>query len=324
MEKTLSDLGFESSADRFSKERERRIDLIKNPTQLGIKFLDDMLVGLTKHDILLVGAKTGVGKTELVNSIATANARAGKKVFMFALEAAPEEMERRARYKILSEAYKKSYPGRFVTYRDFIWKRYNKDFEEMDLQFEENLGESYFKNLFTFYRKGAFNISSFEKIFSVIEERADLVILDHIHFFDMETENENKELGEITKRIRDLALISGVPVIIVGHLRKPSENSKKVMPDQYDFHGSSNLPKQITRGLIIEGGGVTDDGKLITLMRVVKDRDFGAVQKYVGKVLFDPTTNSYSDDYKLCLLTDKDTKLTEIQKEDYPIWLKNC
>lgn len=324
MEKKTKEMGFLSSDERMREERTHRYSMIKNPIKTGIKYLDDMFVGITHHDLVLIGAKTGVGKTELVNIIATNNAQAGKKVYVFALEASPNELERRSRYRVLSKAYKKAYPGRFVTYRDFIWGRYPKEFQELDEEFENLKDDSYFKNLHTFYRTKNFTIADLEKIFAVIESKADLVILDHIHFFDFESENENKELGDITKRIRDLVLISGVPVILVGHLKKPSEQSKKFMPDLYDFHGSSNLPKQITKGVIFESGGI-HEGKFITMMRVVKDREYGAATKYVGKVLFDPETNEYENGYKLCVLEDRETKIKELNENEgeYPKWLKN-
>jgi replicative DNA helicase len=319
MEQNLSELGFRTSHSRLDKEKLLRDEMGKNPTRLGVTFLDKAFYGLTRHDLVLIGAKTGVGKTELITSIALSNARNGKKVFLFALEAEEAEIERRFKFKYLSERYQDEYPGKYVTYRDFLWGNTSEEFKRIE---SEGVHEEYLKNLFTYYRSKDFGIKDFQRIFAAIESQADLIIVDHIHFFDMETENENKELGEITKKIRDLVLISGVPVILVGHLRKPSEFSKKALPDIYDFHGSSNLPKQITKGVIIDSGGTTSDGKYVTYMRIVKDRSFGASTRYIGKVLFDPQTNSYESGYKLAMLTNKDADLKELDEADYPKWLR--
>lgn len=321
METNVESLGFSSSANRLQDERLSRYEASKDAIKTGNKFLDDMFIGVTKHDLVLVGARTGAGKTEFITSVAAHNARLGKKVYVFALEAEPKEIETRIRFKILSEAYQKAYPGRFITYRDFIWGRYSKEFQELDKDCEVHLQDGYLKNLYTFYRTGEFKISDFEKIFSVIEKSADIVILDHVHFFDYETENENKELTEITKRIRDLALISGKPTFIVGHLRKQSHNSKEALPSIDDFHGSSNLAKIITKGIVIDSGGPTPDGKFVTYFRIVKDRKFGGATRYIGKMIFDPTTNAYEENYKLCVLTDRNTKIAELSEEDYPKWL---
>lgn len=321
MKKTISELGFKSSTERISGEVNLRYESAKNPLKLGIKFLDDMFFGITKHDLVLVGAKTGIGKTELVTTIALESARRNKRVYVFALEAEPSEIERRIRFKILAKSYSELYPGRFITYRDFIWGHYPKEFQELDTDFNDVKKEA-LDNLFTFYRTGDFGIKDFTKLFAVIEKEADLIIVDHIHFFDMETDNENKELADITKSIRDLALISGVPVILVGHLRKSSGSYKKAIPDIDDFHGSSNLAKQVTKAVILENGGPTADGKFVTLIRVVKDRIFGGSTRYAGKVIFDPRTNSYEPEYTLCTIPDGDA-LVELKKEQWPAWLKN-
>jgi nucleoside-triphosphatase THEP1 len=318
MEKSLEELGFVQSVGRFADEVKARHDIQRDPVRFGIKFLDKALYGLTRHDLMLIGAKTGVGKTELINTIAVMNAQAGKKVFLFALEAEPFEMERRIRFRELMKALRRANIPE-PNYREWLWGKGTDVVKE----FEKNLEPAeYLANLHTFYRKRDFGIKDFERIFAAIENQADLIIVDHIHFFDLETENENRELGEITKRIRDLVLISGVPVILVGHLRKSSEFSKRMLPDIESFHGSSNLPKQITKGIILESGGPTRDGKFATFIRVVKDRSFGAATRYVGKVLFDPSVNEYTDDYTVHVLTNQDTKLEDLEREDYPKWLK--
>jgi replicative DNA helicase len=55
----------------------------------GVTYLDAALKGICPNDLILIGATSGAGKTELCAQIARINAKLGKRVNYIALEAEP-------------------------------------------------------------------------------------------------------------------------------------------------------------------------------------------------------------------------------------------
>src|SRR5207249_141021 len=83
-----------------------------------------------------------------------------------------------------------------------------KHLESLD-QYEKSTDDFFkkaFENLFLYYKGDAYGIQEF--IESVLEasNSTDLVIVDHVHYFDLEDDNENRAMKEITKTARRLAL----------------------------------------------------------------------------------------------------------------------
>ena len=66
---------------------------INNSGYFGIKYLDAALHGIKPNDLILIGASSGAGKTELCTHIAKTNAKLGKRVRYIALEAEKNEIE---------------------------------------------------------------------------------------------------------------------------------------------------------------------------------------------------------------------------------------
>src|SRR5690606_36783680 len=103
----------------------------------------------------------------------------------------------------------------------------------------ENFCAEAFKNLFTFYKSGDFTVSELQHRVEEIYHESDLIIIDHVHYFDWAEDNDNRALKEIIKAIRDIALQKAVPVILVAHLRKRDRNNKDLVPGMEEFQGSS-------------------------------------------------------------------------------------
>ena len=80
---------FVHRAQRTEDGRLRRV-------MTGIRPLDEMLLGFCERDLVLLGARTGVGKTQLATAIAVNLALRGSRTLFIALEAHHREMEDRA------------------------------------------------------------------------------------------------------------------------------------------------------------------------------------------------------------------------------------
>jgi replicative DNA helicase len=260
----------------------------------GVKLIDDVWGGILRNDIVLLGAKTGVGKTELAAQIALNNTLIGKSVYFFALEAEPEEIQMRILYSIMVEKAKNHNPRAKYNFKHWRLGRY----KDLNSYYEGALKSvDYFKNFNIFYRTGDFGIDDFVRETMAVKEKADLIIVDHIHYFDMDGQNQNKELSDAIKKIRDIALLTGVPMIILAHLRKSANVQYKLVPDLDDFHGSSDLTKVCTKSLIISPGPTDGDRLAKTLFFFPKFRGFSQPSRYLFQCAYDIFQNRYLDTY---------------------------
>jgi replicative DNA helicase len=317
---------FIAAPDRLAGEREERIELGRRTLSFGVKFLDNALGGILPRDVVLLGAKTGVGKTALATSIALQNAVAGKRVHYFALEAEEREIERRMKFQLVASLYFQSgaYAKTEIRYLD--WYKGKLDdvlgpFEDRaDTALRKGLG-----NLKTFYRERSFTSDDFARKLEQIKTETDLVVLDHLHYVDSDDDNENRGYKRTVKQVRDAAIESGKPVILVAHVRKGDRRYEPLVPTVEDFHGSSDIPKIATKAAMI--APAYDQPNQLpylwnTYIQVAKCRLDGAVTRYVGLAVFNSRLNVYENDYTLGRLTEGGKKFEPVDASDLPGWAK--
>ena len=95
-------INFRPSSDRIAGERTERQRHAVQLLPFHVGFLDDYFRGILPHDLILIGADTGAGKTDLVSAIARRNAQDGRNVHIIALEAEPLEIERRTKFAYIA------------------------------------------------------------------------------------------------------------------------------------------------------------------------------------------------------------------------------
>jgi replicative DNA helicase len=293
------DMGIESFAKRVKGEREKRLAQAAKMLGFGVMFLDAALGGIFCNDLILLGAKTGAGKTELAATIAMHNAKQKKRVHYFALEAEPDEIERRIKYKLISQiAYE--FLGPRLNYFDWYMGKLDKQLDKFEQQIDAVLADQY-STLFTFYRKSDFRVDDLEKKLLAIQDTTDLAIIDHLHYVDTDDDNENRGYKQIVKRVRDTALAMGKPVIVIAHIRKAERKMKAIIPDIEDFHGTSDIPKIATKAIMISPVEATGDEPHIwgTYMQGVKCRFDGSRTRYLAQVNYNARTSAYEDKFTL-------------------------
>lgn len=311
---------------RLRGEREERVAQASRALQFHNRFLDDCLRVILPHDLVLLGAPSGMGKTDLALAIAMNNAMNDRRVAYFALEAEPLELERRVKFGwISSEAYKRNLPGKdTVNYTDWYLGRCEDVIgglnDECDRWFLNHLG-----GLRTFYRGQRFDKGQLRKSIEAVHEQVELIVIDHLHYVDSDEDekNEHSAIGETTKVIRDMSLVIGKPILLVAHLRKRDPRLRALVPTIDDFHGSSNITKIATQVITI--GPATAAIKASkwyfapTFVSVLKDRRAGA-PPFVALVDFDKRTRRYADDYTLGRVIKGGTEWEEIKPTDRPGW----
>jgi hypothetical protein len=316
--------GFRSMADRLQQEAQGRIALAERALAYNIPFLDDALRAILPHDLVLIGAPTGMGKTELALDIAARNAMKGRETHYFALEAEELELERRRKYALIADrVHAHKIPGREdLNYTDWFLGRCEHIVGDLDGWADRWMRER-LSNLHTFYRGEKFDGADLGRAIIEIHRETSLIVIDHLHYVDAdENSDENRALHENMKIIRDVSLRIGKPVILVAHLRKKDERAKKLVPTVDDFHGSSNLTKIATQVVTIERAHGIEPAKwwlAPTFMSVLKDRRAGAPRQ-VAVTSFDILRKTYAPEYTLGMV--RGAKWEELELGDVPRWAR--
>lgn len=321
-------LGFDTAAGRLAGEEAEREQLVAKEIPYRVKFLDDALGGLLPHDLVLLGSTTGAGKTALASMIAENAAAAGKRVHYFALEAEPREIERRIKYRCIAHylesrsnmtalvhcSYRNWYRGKL---RPFIGY-------EVNAEIEATIAERY-KTLHTYYRGTDFGTAELERLFLAVQEQTDLIILDHLHYVDLdEAASENSAQKHLIKRLRDLSLGMGKPIIVVAHLRKKQGGKiNRVMPELDDFMGSSDITKIVTQVILLARANQTNARPYMwpTYVQVAKDRMDG-LRPYVALMFFNERNGRYDDSYTLGRLSFTGDEWSELAETERPRWAR--
>lgn len=324
-ERKFDHTDFFTMPTRVAGERKLREAAAARSLSYEIGFLDDCIRAILPHDLVLLGAPTGMGKTDLALAIAMSNAQVeGRQVAYFALEAEPLELERRTKFSWLSrKAYELNLPGKgSLNFTDWLLGKCNEVIDDhLDRQ-ADNWMLSKLGGLRTFYRGQHFDANDLKNAIEVVHKTVDLIVIDHLHYVDAaEDEDESRALGETVKTIRDITLRIGKPILLVAHLRKRDPRARQIVPTIDDFHGSSNITKICTQVITIERANIEATKWWLspTFMSVIKDRRAGATG-LVALTQFDRRTRTYDEGYTLGRLIKGGTEWEQLNAGDRPGW----
>jgi len=336
---------FKQWKEAFSEESQERLDTkIENLCTFGIQSLDDSLRCIRKKELVVIGADSGAGKTEVALNIARHNAARGKKIAVYNLEGGHIEAIQRMKWRDMCNIYFDKYKcGVDMDYSRWIVND-KQDPLMMKLEAEVyNLYEKEYKNNLFFYNtQGGLTLDDFlvslldfhslETAFGATFEDSirkkgfdlDLIVLDHLQYFSLA--NDENEISEITKIIRAVKNITDkyhIPIVLISHFRKKSKD--RGLPDQEDFYGSSNLPKISTTSITISPASDRDNlyhSIYPTWIRVVKSR-IGIRSTYAILNNFDSMTKTYAKNYDLYRIDSKGFVAGDpIPVNECPKWYK--
>jgi hypothetical protein len=309
---------------RLAGERDRRAFAAARAMSYHLRFLDDYLRAILPHDLILLGAPSGAGKTDMALAIALSCAMNEHRVAYFALEAEPDELERRTKYSWLSRtAHARGLTKRGdLNYTDWLLNRCDDVVGDIDAEADQWMLEK-LGGLRTFYRGRHFDASNLANAIDAVYEYVDMIIVDHLHYVDAdEDQDEHRALGDTMKRVRDVSLRIGKPILLVAHLRKKDPRAKQLVPDLEEFHGSSNITKIATQVISIAPATPIERPKwwlAPTFMSVPKDRRSGKCP-LVALTWFDVRTRTYADEYTLGRLIRGGTEWEQLKLSDRPGW----
>lgn len=267
----------------------------------GIDYLDDQLSGIHNHELILLGAKSGAGKTTMVEHIIMHNLEANKKIAFFRLEGDNREFWKRQQHRHLVNQIKAAGIDYNLTYSGFVLNKIPNNMLKMWNKSVEHIN-NVCENLFIYNNEFPLNNFYLKDLMKwTADSGLDMIVIDHINYFDWckgtkEWEEEKKAM----KTLKESAERNGVPILIVSHVRKGNAQNYKIIPDEDDYHGSSDKNKIAVTSIMLGSYSAQYDelNKIYpTLIRIVKSRH-GASTNLMGLKLFNGENHEYMKGYK--------------------------
>ncbi len=192
---------------------EKRDQYIGIPT--GISMLDKMITGLNKSDLIILGARPGMGKTSFALNIARNVAiKERKTICFFSLEMSRDQLAQRL---LSAEACIKSDKLRTGNIADNEWTRL--------VQATEILSRA---NIYVDETPGI-NVAEMKAKVRRLGS-ADLIIVDYLGLMEPSNkriDNRVQAVTEITRNLKLMAKELNIPVLVCSQLRRPNAAEKE-------------------------------------------------------------------------------------------------
>ena len=201
-----------------------------NGAPTGFPDLDRVIVGLGNSDLVLVGARPGMGKTSFAMNIATASAKRLKKtVCVFSLEMSAEQLANRM---LSSEAQVDSYKLRSGQLEPSDWEAIafaSSHLSECDILIDDTSG---------------ITVTSMKSKLRRVKNLG-LVVIDYLQLMQSDSKrrdgNRVTEVGDISRGLKLLAKEMNVPVICCAQLSRGPESRTDKRPQLSDLRDSGAI-----------------------------------------------------------------------------------
>ncbi len=210
-----------ASAD--PKEKEQYLGI---PT--GFSYLDRVLAGgFHRSDLILIGARPGMGKTSFALNVARNIAMKGKKVLFFSLEMSNEQLAQRI---ISTEARIISSKLRTGDINDADWEKIGLALQNLvnaELYFDDTA-----------------NITVPEMKARVRRmKNVDCVVIDYLQLMSgtKRTDNRVQEISEITRSLKLMAKDLNIPVVTCSQLSRNTAKTADHRPQLTDLRESGSI-----------------------------------------------------------------------------------
>ena len=212
--------------DRLTKLSQDPEALRGTPT--GYTALDNVIVGMQEADLVLIGARPGMGKTSFAMNIATEAAiRTKKTVCVFSLEMSAEQLANRM---LSSEAQIDSYKMRSGTLSADDWNAIayaSSRLSETEILIDDTPGVT---------------VTAMKSKLRRVKNLG-LVVVDYLQLMQGDRHNDNRvqEVGDISRGLKLLAKELAIPVICCAQLSRGPENRPDKRPMLSDLRDSGAI-----------------------------------------------------------------------------------
>ena len=212
--------------DRLTKLSQAPDALRGTPT--GYTALDNVIVGMQEADLVVIGARPGMGKTSFAMNIATEAAiRTKKTVCVFSLEMSAEQLANRM---LSSEAQIDSYKMRSGTLSAEDWNAIayaSSRLSETEILIDDTPGVT---------------VTAMKSKLRRVKNLG-LVVVDYLQLMQGDRHNDNRvqEVGDISRGLKLLAKELAIPVICCAQLSRGPENRPDKRPMLSDLRDSGAI-----------------------------------------------------------------------------------
>ena len=206
----------------------------------GYADLDRAIVGLTPGDMVVIGARPGMGKTSFAMNIATNVAKKTKKtVCIFSLEMTTAQLAARM---LASEALIDSYAMRSGKISGSDYDHLAKaaaDLSSCDIQIDDT---------------ASITVTQMKAKLRRMKNLG-LVIVDYLQLMqsDKKAENRVNEVGEVSRGLKLLAKELSVPVICCAQLSRPPKTNENARPGLSDLRESGQIEQDADIVMFLHG-----------------------------------------------------------------------
>jgi replicative DNA helicase len=201
----------------------------------------------------IIAGATSNGKTALAINLAVRMVQEGHTVFFITLEMTKVELGSR-----IYHAYRKK-----ITHMRIIFQENDElDWQDIDVLVEK-----------------------------AVESGAEIVFIDHLHYFTRDVEHQNEALARISKEIKKNAIRHKIPIVLLAQTRKTPGGMVKKEASNEEVSGSYAITQDADIVLFVKRDKELPDAITITM---TKNRNRG----------HDFNNDSHSFDFRETVITD--------------------
>ena len=277
--KTLAEITRENKDRYFKDDAAQR-------TYIGFSKLDDLLGGLEGGDMIVIGARPGVGKSAFVTQITTALARSGKRVGFYNLEM--QEKQVYERFVVAESGIGLTRLRRAVRFLGDEEERFRRANEVLE-------------------KEDRIIITTGSKAMSEIRNESrhmgyDVIIIDYLQLLRADKTyrgNRYAEVGAISRAIKALAMELNIPIIALSQLNRVSEAREGKEPTMAELREAGDIEQDASVILLMWNMSKDSSRKGIKVEKQRQGRTGKIVLRFNGDLMrFEETEETPRDDWQ--------------------------
>lgn len=242
--KTIEDVSFQVLSDLeklTGDDREKYLGI-----QTGFTYLDRVITGLNKSDLIILAARPSVGKTSFALNVATNIARSNPDIGIgiFSLEMTNEQLAQRIISSLAGVKSQKFRTGEFT----------DDEMERITDAAAEISGTGIYLD-----DTSSISVQELQAKARRIKNLG-LIIVDYLQLMSGNRRNENRvnEISEITRSFKVLAKELNVPVMLLSQLSRSNEKDKR-RPMLSDLRDSGSIEQDADIVMFLHRESTNDD-----------------------------------------------------------------
>ena len=277
--KTLAEITRENKDRYFKDDAAQR-------TYIGFSKLDDLLGGLEGGDMIVIGARPGVGKSAFVTQVTTSLARSGKRVGFYNLEM--QEKQVYERFVVAESGIGLTRLRRAVRFLGDEEERFRRANEVLE-------------------KEDRIIITTGSKAMSEIRNESrhmgyDVIIIDYLQLLRADKTyrgNRYAEVGAISRAIKALAMELNIPIIALSQLNRVSENREGKEPTMAELREAGDIEQDASVILLMWNMSKDSSRKGIKVEKQRQGRTGKIVLRFNGDLMrFEETDETPRDDWQ--------------------------